>query len=67
LHVEPPQTNLVYVEIPASKIADLKRHLESQGILATITPRTRLATHLDVPRDKIEAVLRAFRDYPRWD
>jgi hypothetical protein len=45
----------------------LKSHLESQGILATITPRTRLATHLDVPREKIEAVLRAFRDYPRWD
>jgi len=67
LHVEPPQTNLVYVEIPAAKTADLKSHLESHGILATITPRTRLATHLDVPRDKIEAVLRAFRDYPRWD
>ena len=67
LHVEPPQTNLVYVEIPAAKTADLKSHLSSQGILATITPRTRLATHLDVPRDKIEAVLRAFRDYPGWD
>jgi threonine aldolase len=67
LHVEPPQTNLVYVEIPAAKTADLKSHLESHGILATVTPRTRLATHLDAPRDKIEAVLRAFRDYPRWD
>jgi threonine aldolase len=66
LHVEPPQTNLVYVEIPAAKTADLKSHLESRGILATVTPRTRLATHLDAPRDKIEAVLRAFRDYPRW-
>src|SRR5271155_1297240 len=67
LGVEPPQTNLVYIEIPAAKTADLKSHLESQGILATITPRTRLATHLDVPRNKIEAVLSAFRDYPRWD
>jgi threonine aldolase len=67
LHVEPPQTNLVYVEIPAAKTADLKSYLEQHGILATITPRTRLATHLDVSREKIEAVLRAFRDYPRWD
>ncbi len=67
LHVEPPQTNLVYVAVPAAKTADLKSHLEERGILATITPRTRLATHLDVPRERIEAVLRAFRDYPRWD
>ena len=65
LHVEPPQTNIVYVAVPPPRRADLKSHLEERGILATITPRTRLATHLDVPRARIEAVLRAFRDYPQ--
>jgi threonine aldolase len=65
LSVEPPQTNILYVDIPASKAADLKAHLERRGILATIAPRTRLVTHLDVSRDKIETVLQAFRDYPQ--
>src|SRR5271170_1205884 len=67
LSVEAPQTNILYVDIPASKAADLKAHLDRRGILATIAPRTRLVTHLDLPRDKIDTVLQAFRDYPRWE
>ncbi len=67
LRTEPPQTNILYVEIPASKVADLQRHLQLNGILATIAPRTRLVTHRDAPREKIDAALRAFRKYPDWD
>jgi threonine aldolase len=67
LRVEPPQTNIVYIDIPAIQVGDLKTHLGRHGILATITPRTRLVTHLDVPRKKIETVLQVFRDYPGWD
>ncbi len=67
LRVEPPQTNILYVDIPAPKTGGLKSHLQQRGILATITPRTRLVTHLDAPREKIEAALGAFRDYPDWD
>jgi threonine aldolase len=67
LGVEAPQTNIFYVDIPAAQTDGLKTHLEQRGILATITPRTRLVTHLDAPRDKIETVLQAFRDYPHWD
>jgi threonine aldolase len=67
LGVEAPQTNIFYVDIPAAQTGGLKTHLEQRGILATITPRTRLVTHLDAPRDKIETVLQAFRDYPHWD
>jgi threonine aldolase len=66
LEVEPPQTNIVYVHIPAAKVESLKSHLEERGILATIRTRTRLATHRDVPRAKIDAALRAFREYPSW-
>lgn len=66
LHAEAPQTNILYVDIPAPTVAALKAHLEQRGILATIAPRTRLVTHLDAPRDKIDAVLQAFRDYPHW-
>ena len=67
LRVEPPQTNILYVDIPARQAEALKTHLEQRGILATVSPRTRLVTHLDLPRDKIETALQAFRDYPHWD
>ncbi len=64
LRVEAPQTNIVYVAIAAPQVSDLKSHLEERGILATVKPRTRLVTHLDLPRETIETVLRAFGDYP---
>jgi len=67
LGVEAPQTNILFVEIPAPQTGGLKTHLEQRGILASIAPRTRLVTHLDAPRDKIETVLQAFRDYPHWN
>jgi threonine aldolase len=67
LPVEPPQTNMLYVGIPAPAAPGLQKHLEQRGILASIAPRTRLVTHLDLPRAKIDAVLQAFRDYRRWD
>jgi threonine aldolase len=66
LQVEPPQTNMVYVDIPAAAAAGLRAHLEMRGVLASITPRTRLVTHLDLPRAKIDAALQAFRDFPHW-
>jgi threonine aldolase len=67
LRVEPPQTNMLYVEIPAQHVQGLTSHLEEHGILATVRARTRLVTHLDLSRAKIETVLQAFRDYPHWD
>ena len=66
LQVETPQTNILYVEVPAPLVASLKKHLEQRGILATIAPRTRLVTHLDLPRAKVEATLQAFREFPDW-
>jgi threonine aldolase len=66
LRVEPPQTNVVYVEIPAAHLAALTEHLARFGILATIATRTRLVTHLDLSRGKIDTALRAFREFPDW-
>jgi len=66
LKVSPPQTNVVYVEVGAEQIKGLKAHLERRGIIATLAPRTRLMTHMDLPRAKIDAVVRAFREYPHW-
>ncbi len=67
LQVEPTQTNMLYVQIPVDQVRGLKSHLEQHGILATIAPRTRLVTHLDLPQQKIAAAARAFRDFPGWD
>jgi len=67
LRIEPPQTNIVYVEIPVHAVAGLKSHLANCGIQATISARTRLVTHLDAPRSKIDCALQAFRAYPHWN
>jgi threonine aldolase len=66
LAVEPPQTNLVFVEIPERQLEALGTHLAERGIVASIGPRTRLATHLDAPRAKIDAALAVFREFPGW-
>ncbi len=66
LVVEPPQTNLVFLEIPEEHVGALRDHLAKRGIVASIAPLTRLATHLDTPRAGIDTVLQAFRDYPDW-
>jgi threonine aldolase len=66
LVVEPPQTNIFYVTIPGLKVEPLAQHLTARGIRASIAPHTRIVTHLDVPRDRIDAALRAFREFPGW-
>ena len=66
LAVEAPQTNIVFVDIPDAQVSALRAHLAERGILASIAQLTRLATHLDTPRAKIEVALQAFREYPGW-
>jgi len=66
LQVEPPQTNIVFVHIPAEHLGPLRAHLAERGVLASVAPLTRLATHLDAPRPKIEAALTVLRQYPGW-
>ena len=57
-------TNVVYVQVDRDKVAALKEHLARLGIVASIAPRTRLVTHLDVSRAQIDAAIAAFRDFP---
>jgi threonine aldolase len=63
LEVEPAQTNMVFVRIPADRTAALKAHLAREGVLALIGPRTRLATHLDVSAAGIDRAVAAFRAF----
>jgi len=66
LPVVPPQTNILYVDIPARHVAPLSEHLLVRGIRASVAEHTRLVTHLDLSRAQIDAALRAFREYPGW-
>ena len=57
LAVEPVQTNIVFVQIPPARVAPVAAALQAQGVLASIGPRTRLVTHLDVHQEDIDRVL----------
>jgi len=60
LRVEPAQTNMVFVHVPAERVKPLTRHLAEAGILALVSPRTRLATHLDVSAAQVDRAVDAF-------
>jgi threonine aldolase len=66
LKVTTPQTNVVYVEVGSSNVEGLKAHLRQHDVIASLAPRTRLMTHMDLPRAKIDRAIQAFRDYPHW-
>lgn len=63
LSVEPVQTNMVFIRIPAERCAGLSAHLEKNGVKALVGPRTRLCTHLDVDAAGIDTAVTAFRSY----
>jgi threonine aldolase len=67
LAVEPPQTNIFYVDIPERHVAPLAEHLVRRRIRAALAPHTRIVTHLDLPRERVDEVLQAFREYPDWE
>ncbi|MEO8024650.1 low-specificity L-threonine aldolase [Polaromonas sp.] len=66
LQVEPPQTNIVFVDLTGAareRSAALLKHLAGQGIEATGLYRLRFVTHLDVDTagvDRAVAVIRQF-------
>jgi threonine aldolase len=63
--VETVQTNMVFVRIPQARCVALKAHLAGQGVLASIGPRTRLVTHMDVDAAGIARAVAAFRSFFR--
>ena len=64
LAVEPAQTNMVFVTVPAPSAAGLAKHFEARGIKALVHgPRLRLVTHLDVDAGAIDQAVAAFAAY----
>ena len=60
LRVDPVQTNMVFVAIPAASVPALAKHLQAQGIKALASPHMRLVTHLDLDAAAIDGVIAAF-------
>ena len=63
LEVTPPQTNIVYVDIPADHCSGLADHLKASGILASVAPHMRMVTHLDISRQAIADAVAAFKQF----
>lgn len=63
LSVESPQTNVVYVNIPAEDCAALSEYLTEKNIIVRMSPRTRMLTHLDISAEDIATVVEAFETF----
>lgn len=57
LRVEPPQTNIVFVDLQPEAPADLAARLAARGVLVTGQQRLRLVTHLDIDDAQLERAL----------
>ena len=60
LRTDPVQSNMVFVGVPADRVAALAKHLESQAIRTLPSAHMRLVTHLDVDAAGIDRVIAAF-------
>jgi threonine aldolase len=60
LKVDPVHTNMVFVVIPKESVAGLKEHLEKNGVVALVSPKLRLVTHLDVDAAAIDRAVAIF-------
>ena len=58
-----PQTNIFWLDIPQAACEPLRQHLTRAGIRASIGPRTRLVTHLDVSAADVARTVEAFKAF----
>ena len=65
LEVDPVQTNMVFVRIPAASCAALSAHLANDRVNAIASPRMRLVTHLDVDEKGLDLAIDAFGSFFR--
>ncbi|SEM46140.1 L-threonine aldolase [Luteibacter sp. UNCMF331Sha3.1] len=58
-------TNMVFVDVPATRLKDLAAHMASHGIRLSIgyLPSIRLVTHLDVDDTAVKRTIDAFRAF----
>jgi threonine aldolase len=66
--VEPPQTNIVFVDLHGERAAGAMAHLKASGVLATGSlygqaQRLRFVTHLDVDAAGVDRAIAAIREH----
>ncbi len=66
--VEPPQTNIVFVDLHGERAAGAMAHLKARGVLATGSlygqaQRLRFVTHLDVDAAGVDRAIAAIREH----
>ena len=60
LKISAPQTNIFWIDVPAAACEPLRAALERESIRATVGPRMRLVTHLDVSAADVERSIAVF-------
>jgi threonine aldolase len=63
LKIDPVQTNMVFAAVPKESVAGLKAHLEKNGVVALVSPKLRLVTHLDVDAAAIDRAVAVFAEF----
>lgn len=66
LQVEAPHTNILFVDLTGAareRSAELLKHLEQHGVLATGLYRLRFVTHLDVDAEGVDRAVQAIRSF----
>ncbi len=61
--IQPPQTNIVFVDLAPEKAPGVVERLASAGVLCTGLYRLRLVTHLDVNPDDIQRAVAVLRQH----
>lgn len=65
LTVAAPQTNIFWLDVPAAACAPLREALAQANIRATVGPRMRLVTHLDVSSADVQRTIDVFTEFFR--
>ena len=63
LRVHAPQTNILYIDLPATACAALGPFLRERGIIASVGAHMRMVTHLDVSQADVARVSAAFKAF----
>jgi threonine aldolase len=64
LKVAGPHTNMLFVTVPADRLAALDAFMVARGVLLlSRSPTLRLVTHLDVDRAGVDRAVAAFKDF----
>ena len=61
--VEPPHSNILFVDVDRERAAGLVEHLRSRGVLAIGLYRLRFVTHLDVDAAGVDRAIDAVREH----